>query len=65
MFTVVTIGWQLFEKLVEPVSKKIQLIELLYLLFLGVGTYVVMALALKMEELKSILAVFKRKFKKS
>lgn len=65
MFAVVTLGWQLFEKLVEPVSKKIQLIELIYLLFLGVGTYVVMALALKMEELKSILVVLKRKVKKS
>ena len=64
MFAVVTLGWLVFEKFIVPETKKLMIIELLYLLVLGGATYLVMALALKMEELKTILVVLKRKVKK-
>ena len=62
MFVVITAGIIIFEKYVSVDSKMAQLTEVGVLLGVGVFTYVIMAFALKMQELRSIIDVFKRRF---
>lgn len=62
MFIVTTAGIIIFEHNISVETKTNQLLEVLSLVALGGLTYVMMALVLKMQELTSILAVFKRKF---
>ncbi|MBO4591877.1 MAG: murein biosynthesis integral membrane protein MurJ [Eubacterium sp.] len=66
MYLVVQAGTIIFENSVsiQTISKSMQILELLILVAAGGGTYVAMALALKMQEMTSILDVFKRKFLK-
>ena len=61
MFVVITATIIIFEHYIPIEKKTYQLIEIAVLLAIGVGTYVIMAYALKMQELKSILSVVKRK----
>ncbi len=62
MIITTTIGIKIFEHNISIYRKLNQFIELLLLLVIGGGTYFVMAYALKMQELTSILVVIKRKF---
>ena len=62
MFIVITASIIIFEHNLSVESKKMQLIEVMSLVGVGGLTYFGMALALKMEELTSIIRVFKRKF---
>lgn len=62
MFIVITAGIIIFEKYVSIESKMSQLTEVGVLFSVGFLTYVIMAFALKMQELRSILDVIKRRF---
>ena len=61
MFVVTTASMIIFEHYIPIDMKRTQWLELLVLGAVGAGTYVVMALVLKMQELTSIIAVLKRK----
>ncbi len=61
MFIVTTASLIVFEHNFSVETKKMMLLEVLILVIIGAGTYFGMALALKMEELTSILRVIKRK----
>lgn len=62
MFLVLTAMIIIFEHHFPIATKKNQLLEVLILVISGGGIYFVMALALKMQELTSVLSVIKRKF---
>ena len=61
MFVVLTAGIIIYEHYLSVESKMSQLMEVCVLFGIGVLTYVIMALALKMQELTSIISVIKRK----
>ncbi|MBO4864881.1 MAG: murein biosynthesis integral membrane protein MurJ [Eubacterium sp.] len=63
MFVVTTASMIIFEHYISVELKRNMLLELIVLAAIGAGTYVVMALALKMQELTSILAVIKRRLR--
>jgi putative peptidoglycan lipid II flippase len=64
MFAVTTACMIIFEKYIPVDSKINMIIELVALAGVGGITYVAMALILKMQELTSVINVFKRKFLK-
>ena len=64
MYLVLTLAIYILEKFMPLDIKRFQLMEVMILLIIGAGTYVVMAYVLKMQELTSIIDVFKRKFLK-
>ena len=64
MYLVLTLAIYILEKFMPLDIKRFQLMEVIILLIIGAGTYVVMAYVLKMQELTSIIDVFKRKFLK-
>lgn len=64
MFAVTTACMIIFEKYISVDSKINMIIELVALAGVGGITYVAMALILKMQELTSVINVFKRKFLK-
>lgn len=65
MFIVTTAGRIIFEHNLSIDSKTNQFLEVLVLVAVGGLSYFVMAYFLKMEELRSVLAVIKRKFFRS
>lgn len=62
MFVVVTAGIIIYEHYISIETKMSQLTEVGALFLVGVLTYILMAFILNMQELTSILNVFKRKF---
>ena len=64
MYVVVQAGQIIFENNISYETKSNQILEFLILVAAGGGTFVAMALALKMKEMTSILDVFMRKFLK-
>ena len=64
MYLVLVAGRIVFEHNVSVDTKTMQLLEVIILVAAGGGTFMAMALLLKMQELTSILNVFKRKFLK-
>ena len=65
MFVILTIAIAVWERFIPVDTKKFQLLEVAVLLIIGGGTYLVMSLVMKMDELKSVLMVIKRKRRRS
>lgn len=64
MSALVDLETRLLEKVLPMTSKKNQIIEVLLLLIVGAAAYVITAYILKMEELQSIIDIFKKRFKR-